>query len=194
MRPRIATTVTVSVRDSKNDDGDPDTATDDRITVTINVGNVDEAGMVTLMGTPPQELQQLTAALSDPDGGQRGISWQWARSANSTGPWTDIIGETSARYTPKAADLGQYLQATATYTDDQGSGKRASQATTTSVQAAPKVKLSPVRYLHQRGRHGEQHGHGESGQGVERKYDRDGLSPDERRHAEREHADDCKGG
>ncbi len=140
--PKKSYRVTVSVRDSKNDDGDPDTATDDRITVTINVGNVEEAGMVTLMGTPPQELQQLTAALSDPDGGLRGVAWQWARSANSTGPWTDIIGETSPRYPPGAADLGQYLQATATYTDGQGSGKSASQATTTSVQAAPKVKLS----------------------------------------------------
>ena len=137
--PKKSYRVTVSVRDSKNDDGDPDTATDAIITVTITVVNVDEAGMVTLMGTPPQELQQLTAALSDLDGGLRGVAWQWARSANSTGPWTDIIGETSPRYPPGAADLGQYLQATATYTDGQGSGKRASQATTTSVQAAPKV-------------------------------------------------------
>ena len=140
--PKKSYRVTVSVRDSKNDEGDPDTATDDTVTVTINVGNVDEAGMVTLMGTPPQELQQLTAALSDPDGGPRGITWQWARSANSTGPWTNITGATAMRYPPGATDLGQYLQATATYTDDQGSGKRASQATTTSVQAAPKVKLS----------------------------------------------------
>ncbi len=139
--PKKSYRVTVSVRDSKNDDGEADMATDDTITVTINVVNVEEAGMVTLMGTPPQELQQLTAALSDPDGGLRGISWQWARSANSTGPWTDIIGETSPRYPPGAADLGQYLRASATYTDDQGSGKRASQATTTSVQAAPKVRL-----------------------------------------------------
>ena len=140
--PKKSYRVTVSVRDSKNDDGEADMATDDTITVTINVVNVEEAGMVTLMGTPPQELQQLTAALSDLDGGLVGISWQWARSANSTGPWTDITGATAMRYPPGAADLGQYLQATATYTDGQGSGKSASQATTTSVQAAPKVKLS----------------------------------------------------
>ena len=96
---------------------------------------------MTLSGTPPRELHQLTAALSDPDGGRRGISWQWARSANSTGPWTNITGATATRYPPEADDVGQYLQATATYTDGQGSGKRASQATTTSVQAAPKVTL-----------------------------------------------------
>ena len=139
--PKKSYRVTVSVRDSKNDDGEADMATDATITVTITVVNVDEAGTVTLSGTPPRELHQLTAALSDPDGGRRGISWQWARSANSTGPWTNITGATATRYPPEADDVGQYLQATATYTDGQGSGKRASQATTTSVQAAPKVTL-----------------------------------------------------
>ena len=134
-------TVTVAVRDSKNDDGEADTATDDTITVTITVVNEDEAGTVTISGTPPRELHQLTAALSDLDGGLRGIAWQWARSVSSAGPWTDITGATATRYTPGAADVGQYLQASATYTDGQGSGKRASQATTTSVQAAPQVTL-----------------------------------------------------
>ena len=46
--------VTVSVRDSKDDFGDADTATDDTIDVTITVINVDEDGTVTLSSTQPQ--------------------------------------------------------------------------------------------------------------------------------------------
>ena len=133
-------TVTVAVRDGKNDDGETDTDTDDTITVTINVVNRDEAGTVTLSGTPPRELHQLTAALSDPDGVIGNPTWQWARSPNQS-TWTDITGATATRYPPGAADVGQYLRATATYTDDQGSGTRAAAATTTRVQAAPKVTL-----------------------------------------------------
>ena len=141
-------TVTVAVRDSKNADGEADMATDDTITVTINVVNVNEAGLVSLTGTPPQELQQLTAALSDLDGGLRDISWQWARSPNQS-TWTAISGATSARYTPGTADVNQYLRATATYTDGQGSGKRAAAVTarvqaaavTVPAQAAPEVTL-----------------------------------------------------
>ena len=66
-KPRY--TVTISVRDGKNADGEADMTTDDTITVTITVGNLDEAGTVTLSGTPARERHQLTAALSDPDGG-----------------------------------------------------------------------------------------------------------------------------
>ena len=126
-------TVTVTATDPGGED--------DSVGVTITVANVDEAGMVTLTGTPPQELQQLNAALIDLDGRLSGISWQWERSADQN-TWTVITtGATSTRYTPGAADVGQYLQATATYTDGQGVGKRASQATTTPVQAAPVVTL-----------------------------------------------------
>ena len=132
-------TVTISVRDDKDDDGEADTATDDTITVTITVGNLDEAGTVTLSGTV-QELHQLTAALSDPDTVSGTPTWQWARSATSTGPWTDLAMATAPQYTPGATDVDQYLRATATYTDGQGSGKRAA-AVTARVQAAPVVTL-----------------------------------------------------
>ena len=48
--------------------------------------------------------------------------------------------ETATRYTPEAADVNQYLRATATYTDGQGAGKSAA-AVTARVQAAPVVTL-----------------------------------------------------
>ena len=112
------------------------------ITVTITVVNVEEPGMVTLTGTPARELRQLTAALSDPDGILSRVTWQWARSVNSTGPWTNITQAAAPQYTPGADDVNRYLRASAApYTDGEGSGKRASRVTTTPVQAAPKVTL-----------------------------------------------------
>ena len=127
----------VSVRDSRNDAGEADTETDDTIEVTITVVDLDEAGTVTLTGTPAQLREELTAALHDDDGRPSGITWQWARSGIT---WTDIDMATSERYTPEAGDLGKHLRATATYTDRYGSGKSAS-TTTTAVQAPPKVTL-----------------------------------------------------
>ena len=127
----------VSVRDSRNAAGEADTETDDTIEVTITVVDLDEAGTVTLTGTPAQLREELTAALHDDDGRPSGITWQWARSGIT---WTDIDMATSERYTPEAGDLGKHLRATATYTDRYGSGKSAS-TTTTAVQAPPKVTL-----------------------------------------------------
>ena len=137
--------VTVAVRDGKDVDGEEDlTETDAEIIVTIDVLNVDEAGMVALSSAIPQEKRALTATLSDLDGGLSTITWQWARSPDQA-TWTDLpgamsIGAVTASYTPDAPDVGQYLRATATYTDGQGSNKRA-QAETSLVQAAPQVRL-----------------------------------------------------
>ena len=137
---RAAYTVTVHVRDGNGTD-DP-TDEDDTIRVRIEVGNVDEAGMVELSSSTPQEKQQLTATLSDPDGRLRGISWQWARATSRSGPGTPIPGAMTARYTPDAADVGHYLRATATYTDGYGTEKDESATTTAQVQAAPQVILT----------------------------------------------------
>ena len=65
-------TVTVSVRDSKNADGNADTVDDDSIEVTITVTNVDEDGSVTLSPGQPQVDTPLTATLTDPDGAVSG--------------------------------------------------------------------------------------------------------------------------
>ena len=59
------------------------TATDpsgasDTITVTIEVTNADDLGEVTLSSTQPQEGTELTATLTDPDGGITDLTWQWA--------------------------------------------------------------------------------------------------------------------
>ena len=126
--------VPVAVRD------DPDDVRPDAThAVTITVTNMDEPGLVTLSSSAPQEKQALTATLSDPDGSLSGITWQWARSTDQS-TWDDIMGATATPYPPQTADIGQYLRATAAYTDGHGMGKGA-QAATSPVQAAPQVRL-----------------------------------------------------
>ena len=117
--------ITISVTDGENAAGVAETpaTTDDTVSVTINVTNVDEAGTVTLSVEQPELAIPLRASLADLDGGESGVTWQWAHGATATGPFTDISGATNARYTPTSADVGKYLRATASYTDTQGIGQ-----------------------------------------------------------------------
>ena len=119
--------VTVSVRDSKDDSGFSDTVTDDTIEVTITVTNVEEDGTVTFTNRTPQARIELTASVADPDViVADSIIWQWAISDTSGSNFADISGETNASYTPDDNDVGKYLRATATYTDGHGAAKTAS--------------------------------------------------------------------
>ena len=136
-------TVTVSVSDLKDGNGNPDTADDDVITVDIGVGDVEETGAVRLSSSNPRVGTALTASLSDPDGGviDTGTAWSWARSSDKTA-WTNINGAASAAYTPGSADLKSHLRATAVYTDARGSGKTA-QAVTSNAVAAQRISPPP---------------------------------------------------
>ena len=97
--------------------------------VTVIVMNIDEAGAVTLSSIQPQADVALTATLSDPDGGETGMEWQWASSQTSGGVFIDIDGATSASYTPAEddpatkdvdeGDEGKFLRVTVTYNDAQ---------------------------------------------------------------------------
>ncbi len=145
-------TLTVSVSDGKDAAGEADTSVDDTIAVTVSVGNVDEAGTVSLNAEtdPPQVGGALTAQTQDPDGVVSGVTWSWARSADGTN-WAAIDGATQAAYTPLVDDVGYYLQATAAYTDPQGPGKTASGSTASAVTAAsatletePAITAGPV--------------------------------------------------
>ena len=95
--------------------------------VTVTVTNVDEDGMVTLPTEDPRVGTEITATLTDDDvADMTSVTWQWASSDAMDGTYTDIGGATSASYTPVEADATMYLQATAMYTDGEGSGKSAS--------------------------------------------------------------------
>ena len=105
--------------------------------LTIFVINVNEPGMVELMGTLSGGAQ-LTAELTDPDGEPTDLTWQWARGSTAMGTFTDIGGATDANYTTVAADVERYLRATASYDDPvstAGSPKRTASAVSGPVAA-----------------------------------------------------------
>ena len=129
--------IIVSVNDRLNTDGDQDTTNDDSIDVTINVNNVDEDGTVSMSTTRPREGAALTASLTDPDGSVSNTSWQWARSANGSTGWRDIVRANSNRYRPVANDVGNYLRATVTYTDGHDSGKSKAAISANRVASEP---------------------------------------------------------
>ena len=117
------------------------------ITVTITVNNVDEPGTVTLSSLQPQVRFQLTATLDDLDDVRGSVTWSWARSQNGASDWTLISGATSAAYTPVTADVGDFLRATASYTDGEGPGKSAQAISTNRVQAAPVAPNDPPTFV-----------------------------------------------
>ena len=59
------------------------------------------------------------ASFSDDDGEGKS-TWQWSRGSSADGPWTEIEGATSADRMPTDDDIGNWLQATVSYTDSFG--------------------------------------------------------------------------
>ena len=77
------------------------------------------------------------ATVTDPDyisGSSE--TWSWESSSNRILLDWSTIGADSEYYRPVAADEGRYLRATASYDDDEGTGKSASA-----------VSVNPVRTL-----------------------------------------------
>ena len=133
--------VTLNVTDKEDGSGNVETTAtnDDTVGVTINVINVDEAGVVAWSVTTPEVGVAITASLTDPDEGVTGATWQWSSSATASGPFTNITGAASASYsyTPVAGDLGKFLKAKASYSDYQGSGKSAERVAGSGVANPP---------------------------------------------------------
>ena len=113
------------------DDSNGGTATK---AVTITLNNVEEGGTVTLSTYQPSARAQITATVTDLDGGVTNTTWQWSKSDSQSGNYTNIGGATSANYTPPDGDVGKFLKATASYDDDQGTGRNAAATTTAAVQ------------------------------------------------------------
>ena len=101
--------------------------------VTVTVTNAEEVGTLTLSTNTPTVDAPVTATLTDPDGSISGQTWQWA-SDDGNG-FNDIAGATSASYTPVAADDGNVLQVTVTYTDGFDDDNTLVKATTSAVTA-----------------------------------------------------------
>ena len=122
---RSSYSVMISATDGENASGEAETTatSDDTVSVTINVTNVDEVGAVLLPHTSPRVGKAYAASLRDVDNGLSGVTWQWLSADTADGPFTVISGAASASYTPKSADEGKYLKAKASYSDGHGPGK-----------------------------------------------------------------------
>ena len=125
---KSAYSLTVSVMDGKDAGGNPDSAIDDSIAVSVMVVNEGESGNLTLSSAQPRVGSSLVAALTDPDGVVGEVEWVWHRSTNPTPVFETggrvISGAKTSSYTPVEADKGYYLRVTATYEDGHGPGKR----------------------------------------------------------------------
>ena len=120
--------LTLTVTDNGNPPGT------DTWDITVTVENVDEAGTVTITGTPSGG-EQLTATVADEDGTVSSLTWQWSRQA-PLGLFIPITGATSDSYTPVAADVARYVQVTASYSDGLGPIETASAVTSSVVGAS----------------------------------------------------------
>ena len=121
---RNSYSLTVSVRDSKDTAGNPDTRTDDTIRVTITVTDENDEGGVTLSPAQPRVAARLTANLNDPDGNISGESWEWHSSQDQaiwsfyrrgpiqatipplTATWEESFAPPSSTRTNTAAAIG----------------------------------------------------------------------------------------
>ena len=137
--------ITVEVHDGRDGMGNTSTTVDDTQAVAITVENEEEPGTVTLTtdtGTI-QARVEVTAALEDDDI-PSGVTWQWSRSPNGRTDWVNIQGAASAAYTPTLEeDRGNYIRATASYTDGEGPNKTAN-AVSRRVGDPPPVNSAPV--------------------------------------------------
>ena len=117
--------ITVSVTDGEDASGDAesDPTTDATTSVSIEVINIDEPGIVTLSTTAPRVGSELSATLSDPDGAVMTYTVQWSRAANADAPFIDIPINPSymadPTYTPTTADQSKYLKVKFLYIERQ---------------------------------------------------------------------------
>ena len=102
------------------------------------------AGTVALSSTQPRVDTPLTATLTDPDGVSGATTWAWHRTPDGTSAWAAITGVASASYTPVTADVGRYLRATASYTDDADNAESLTSAATEAVAAADSLTASAL--------------------------------------------------
>ena len=140
-RPSIV--VNIEVSDGKGVDTDnnviADTSVDFTIPFTLTVTDVEEDGVVTLSSERPKTGVDITATLTDGDGGVSAETWQWARSptAARTGPTSAALTRQPTR---REEDEEQFLRARVSYTDRRGSGKFAEKVTSDT---APSVNRKP---------------------------------------------------
>ena len=136
--------VTISVSDGKDEKNSADEEIDDTIKVTIEVTNQDDPGTITFSADSPTAGTALTATLEDLDGVKTDVdvTWKWESSSDNKVSWNPISDANTNSYTPGTADIGNYLRVTATYDDELGPDKTATDETS-EVLHAPPTNLQP---------------------------------------------------
>ena len=129
------------------------------VDVTVNVIDAEDEGSVSLTAREPQVGRTIVATVSDDDGGVALRMWTWATlegtAATETAPpscpavdagnWANIAGVTSGAYTPKLADVGDCLRATATYTDNIAGNVDTTDEAAINTETVAKVTERPVQ-------------------------------------------------
>ena len=104
---------------------------------------LDQRGMVTLSLTVPVVGEEITATLSDADGGVTNEMWVWESSAAlGEAAWTSITGADSTTYSPDVVDAAKLLRVRVTYDDTVGIGRAAVSERTDPVDRRGAVTLS----------------------------------------------------
>ena len=134
---RAAYSVTASVLDGKDADGNPDDVTDHSVVVSVLVIDEEEFGSIALSSYQPYLGTSMAAVLADPDGVVGEVEWVWHRNDNPSrlwaSRWEPVTSATSSTYTTVEADLGSILRVTATYDDGHGPGKSVHAVSQTEV-------------------------------------------------------------
>ena len=138
-------TVIVQVTDGRDDAGTAEQTpiTDDTITVTITVTDVDDPGTITFSADPPSAGTALTATLNDDDAPISGETWEWRISDDGQSNWSIITGEDTNSYVPQEAEIGKFLRIEVEYTDSYGGNKSAT-ADTAAIDTAPTTNEHPA--------------------------------------------------
>ena len=103
-------TVVVQVTDGRDDAGTAEQTpvTDDTITVTITVTDVDDPGTITFSADPPSAGTALTATLNDDDAPISGETWEWRISDDGQSNWSIITGADTNSYIPQEPRLASF--------------------------------------------------------------------------------------
>ena len=136
--------VVVQVTDGRDDAGTAEqtSVTDDTITVTITITDVDDPGTITFSADPPSAGTALTATLNDDDAPISGETWEWQISDDGQSNWSIITGADTNSYIPQEAEIGKFLRMTVEYTDSYGGNKSAT-ADTAAIDTAPATNKHP---------------------------------------------------
>jgi hypothetical protein len=87
--------------------------------------------------------QVLTAVLTDPDGINGDVLYQWQSTSNGIS-WSDIVGATSSSFFPTNLLVGKQLRVTVSYTDNQGNSESLTSSATASITGAKPVITLPM--------------------------------------------------